>query len=232
MNAVVLSGGKILGHSGAVYSVPSGGGGATLIFNYPSGFNTLAQANFNPVGGSSGWNGNIMQVADGGGHVAGAFWYQTAQISVSSFYTYFTFTLPNITATMTAGNPSISLNNNYTSGEQVLFAGQFGGVTGITQSVQYYVSATGLSTSAFQVSATNGGAVITPGGTGSATPQVLAIIGMTFCVQNSNPTTNPNNSGTFAGADANVAGYGAYTTNPTGTRVGNSVAIKFDTSAN
>jgi hypothetical protein len=62
---------------------------------------------------------------------------------------------------------------------------------------------------------------------------IPSTIGMTFCVQNSNTTTNPNdpgvNSGFYAAADANMAGYGAYS-NQSG--IGNSVAIKFDISSN
>jgi hypothetical protein len=53
-----------------------------------------------------------------------------------------------------------------------------------------------------------------------------SIQGMTFCIQNSNATTNPDGYfGLGVAADANLVGYGAYNTqNP----VGNSVAIKFD----
>ena len=49
--------------------------------------------------------------------------------------------------------------------------------------------------------------------------------GMVFCIQNSNSTTNPANSGIWAGADANGEGYGIY---PGQTPIGNSIAIKFD----
>lgn len=49
--------------------------------------------------------------------------------------------------------------------------------------------------------------------------------GMVFCIQNSNSTTNPSNSGIWAGADANGEGYGVYTGQ---TPIGNSIAIKFD----
>jgi len=61
-------------------------------------------------------------------------------------------------------------------------------------------------------------------------------IGMTFCIQNSNTTTNPTDqygvhSGVYASADANVAGYGAYVAfGQHG--IGNSIAIKFDIGSN
>lgn len=67
---------------------------------------------------------------------------------------------------------------------------------------------------------------------------VPSVIGMTFCIQNSNATTNPPapwgiQSGVNATADANVAGYGSYSNeNATMARIGKSVAIKFDVSSN
>jgi hypothetical protein len=66
---------------------------------------------------------------------------------------------------------------------------------------------------------------------------IPSTIGMTFCVQNSNTTTNPNdpglNSGIFAAADANLNGYGSYSNEVhTMPGIGNSVAIKFDISSN
>jgi len=64
---------------------------------------------------------------------------------------------------------------------------------------------------------------------------VPSIVGMTFCIQNSNSTTNPPSMGlgygTHVSADANMAGYGAYWyPSPTQWQypVGNSIAIKFD----
>ncbi len=65
---------------------------------------------------------------------------------------------------------------------------------------------------------------------------VQSIVGMTFCIQNSNATTNPSDQygthwGIQAGTDANVDGYGAYI--PFGQHsIGNSVAIKFDLNSN
>jgi len=64
-------------------------------------------------------------------------------------------------------------------------------------------------------------------------------IAMTFCIQNSNSTTNPTapwgavQSGTYAIADANIAGYGSFSNQATTmNRIGNSVAIKFDMASN
>ena len=54
-----------------------------------------------------------------------------------------------------------------------------------------------------------------------------SIQGITFCVQNSNSTTNPGAYGTNAAADANLVGYGAYNFQ---TPMINSVAVKFDLS--
>ena len=68
-------------------------------------------------------------------------------------------------------------------------------------------------------------------GTTGSTP---IINGITFCIQNSNTTTNPNDqygphSGLNAGTDANVSGYGAYAGQYP---IGRSVAIKFDVGSN
>jgi hypothetical protein len=51
--------------------------------------------------------------------------------------------------------------------------------------------------------------------------------GITFSVQNSNSTTNPQNYGTNATEDANLMGYGAYNAQ---IPMGNSIAVKFDLS--
>lgn len=55
---------------------------------------------------------------------------------------------------------------------------------------------------------------------------VPSIVGITFSVQKSNSTTNPNASGYWAVADANLAGYGAGS-NPGQYPIGNSIAVKF-----
>ena len=58
---------------------------------------------------------------------------------------------------------------------------------------------------------------------------VPSIVGFTFCVQNSNSTTNPMGPGAVVSADTNLAGYGAY--DPSlGSQwpIGNSIAVKFD----
>jgi hypothetical protein len=54
-----------------------------------------------------------------------------------------------------------------------------------------------------------------------------SIQGITFCIQNSNGSTNPNFGGlpTHASSDANLAGYGAYVGQDS---IGNSIAVKFD----
>jgi hypothetical protein len=61
---------------------------------------------------------------------------------------------------------------------------------------------------------------ITPG-------SMPAIQGITFCVQNSNSTTDAGAFGSNAAADANLLGYGAYNFQ---TPIKNSVAVKFDLS--
>ena len=77
-----------------------------------------------------------------------------------------------IATTVTAASASIAATNTFASGNAVVFTGSMGSVTGLTPGTIYYVSATGLSGTAFQVSATSGGTVITPGGSSTATPNV------------------------------------------------------------
>jgi hypothetical protein len=59
---------------------------------------------------------------------------------------------------------------------------------------------------------------------------VPSITGITFCIQNSNSTTNSLAPGVKASADTNLAGYGAYWSTGASSQqaIGNSVAIKFD----
>lgn len=83
---------------------------------------------------------------------------------------------PQIATTVTAGSATISANNNFIAGQPVQFTGSFGTVTGLGAGTTYYVSATGLSATQFEVSAANGGAVIVPGGTGTAGPTVAAAV--------------------------------------------------------
>jgi putative cofactor-binding repeat protein len=84
----------------------------------------------------------------------------------------FFYDAPIVNTTLTAGRVSIAAANSFTADTPVMFAAgsNFAGVTGFAASTVYYVSATGLSGSAFQLSRTSGGSVITPGGTGAASP--------------------------------------------------------------
>jgi hypothetical protein len=80
-----------------------------------------------------------------------------------------TFTAWNtdVTAAVTLGNVSISGTNTFVAGDRIAF--KTSTVTNITAGTTYYVSATGLSSSTFQISATSGGVSITPtGGTGGS----------------------------------------------------------------
>lgn len=80
-----------------------------------------------------------------------------------------TFTAWNTdaTVTVTLGNVSIVGANTFAAGDRIAF--KTSTVTNITAGTTYFVSSTGLSPSAFQISATSGGASITPtGGTGGS----------------------------------------------------------------
>jgi hypothetical protein len=85
-------------------------------------------------------------------------------------------------ATITSGSASIAASNDFAAGFPVQFAGSFGTITGIVAGTTYYVSATGLTTAAFQVAATPGGTPITPAGGGSATPTVFVLGAVEICM--------------------------------------------------
>jgi hypothetical protein len=78
-----------------------------------------------------------------------------------------TFAAP-IATTITSSSASIAATNTFVANDAVMFSAA---VAPLATNTTYYVSATGLSGTAFQVSTTVGGAVITP--TASGTPNVL-----------------------------------------------------------
>lgn len=79
----------------------------------------------------------------------------------------------SIATTITAASASIAATNTFYAGQPVKFTGPMQLITGISIGVIYYVSATGLSGSAFQISGTVGGTVITPQGSSTAAPKVV-----------------------------------------------------------
>jgi len=73
--------------------------------------------------------------------------------------------LTSVSATVTLTNATISGANTFTAGQEIIFDSST--VTNITAGATYYVLATSLSSSQFQISNTVGGTAITPtGGTG------------------------------------------------------------------
>lgn len=102
MSAVVLSGGRIVGSGGSLYAVNSGGG-ATLIFSYPSGF-AGAGGNIAIAGGTALISGGLIYLttSTSGAHQAGGAWYTTQQ-NITSFTTDFTFQQGTPTTTTTTG---------------------------------------------------------------------------------------------------------------------------------
>jgi len=78
-------------------------------------------------------------------------------------------------ATFTSGSASISATNTFSAGEQIQFLTTGGLPTGFSTGTTYYVLSTGLSTSAFEVSATSGGTAITAGSAGSGTQTVFEV---------------------------------------------------------
>jgi hypothetical protein len=76
------------------------------------------------------------------------------------------------TATMTANSASIAATNSFVAGRKVMFTTTGVLPNGFTSGNDYFVIATGLSGSAFQVSATYNGPAITVGAGGSGTQTV------------------------------------------------------------
>jgi hypothetical protein len=73
--------------------------------------------------------------------------------------------LTSSSAAVTIGTATITGTNSFVANQEIVF--DTSTVTNIVAGVTYYVSATALTTSAFQISATSGGSSITPtGGTG------------------------------------------------------------------
>jgi hypothetical protein len=69
------------------------------------------------------------------------------------------------TTTITNGTASIAATNSFGANQVVVFSANVG--TNIVSGTAYYVSSVGLSGSAFQISATQAGTVITPNGSGT-----------------------------------------------------------------
>jgi sugar lactone lactonase YvrE len=80
---------------------------------------------------------------------------------------------PSSTFTLTSGSAVVSGNNNFIYNEPVQLSttGSLSG-TGLTTGTTYYVSATGLTATQFELSATLAGGVITAAGTGSGTHSI------------------------------------------------------------
>lgn len=109
--------------------------------------------------------------------------------------------LNSFVATFTNGSASISGTNGFVAGQVVYLTNANGSLpTNFSANTVYYVSATGLSGSAFQVSASNGGSVIVAGSAGSGTQTVHP----TFQVSNVSGNT-------VTITTLSTAGFGAYT---------------------
>lgn len=79
-----------------------------------------------------------------------------------------------LSATFTAGNPSIACTNSFVAGQPVMFGTTVGNIS--SANTTYVVSATGLSSSTFQV--TNNSGTVTPSANGTSAvnmPRLLAI---------------------------------------------------------
>jgi len=106
------------------------------------------------------------------------------------------------TVTMTIASPCVvttSASHGLTAGTRIVFTNTGGALpTGITSGVTYYISATGLTTTTFQFSATDGGASVNTSGSQSGTHTMAAIGGNECIIANNNIRDN-----TSVGIDTN-----------------------------
>jgi hypothetical protein len=117
-----------------------------------------------------GYNGSIWGAIGGGGSGATGAGndkvFMENDLVVASSYTLGSG--EQLSCTISIATPGvITQANSYTAGEAVRFTTTGALPTGLSTTAVYYVSATGLSTASFQVSATPGGASITTSGTQS-----------------------------------------------------------------
>ena len=104
------------------------------------------------------------------------------------------------TFTVTIASPAVfSKTNQLAAGDKVVFSTTGALPTGLTAGTTYYVISAGLSGSAFEVSATDGGAAINTSGSQSGTHSMYT----------EHFLTNPNSAGTFTmHADLNAMAAG------------------------
>ena len=241
MSAIVLVGGKVLGSGGAVFATgASGGGGATLVFNFTTFNGSTPISSVVPGGtGTQGGFAYLSDVAGTDGHQGGTFWYNT-QVNIQAFTTNFTWSQPQWDGVvMTAGSPNITIpsaNNGLQAAQTAIrFGGNFGAVTGLNTQVYTVATVSTVGgTTTFTVQPFGGGATITPGGTGSCTVTAICMNGMSFTVQTSNLTTQPGQSpyyGLGVSGDANYCGHSGLANSPSAIQypIGNSINVSWMT---
>jgi hypothetical protein len=120
---------------------------------------------------------------------------------------YGNYIVQSITGNAGAGTPvftnssaSIGMVNTFAAGQQIFFQTTGTLPTGFSPNTMYYVIATGLTGTTFEVSATPGGSAITAGSAGSGT-QSAFYLSSTFTIL-SNTIASSSASGTLNGGDA------------------------------
>ena len=132
------------------------------------------------------------------------------------------------TATFTNGSAVIAATNAFAVGQAVQFSNSGGALpTNFAASTTYYVIATGLSTSQFEVSATPGGAAIAAGSAGTGTQSVLNTTA-TFVVA---AITGGGSTGPVGSLSPVTAGSGYSTATAVATTGGTGSALEADITA-
>jgi hypothetical protein len=126
----------------------------------------------------------------------------TLPTGISAATNYFivgtpTTTQTGLTATFTNGNANIvTTTNTYAAGDVVQFTSTGTLPTGFALLTNYYVIATGLTTTNIQVSATLGGAAITPSSAGSGVQTVTRQPAFTVSATTGGSAITPSSAGT------------------------------------
>lgn len=173
----------------ASYPTPCSGGQFSQ--GLSSGSNNCAT----PSGGSS-------STITGSGLTAGNVYYAAASGLVAAEANGNT-----ATATFTNSSASISATNSFWAGQAISFASTGTLPTNFATGTTYYVISTGLSGTAFEVSATVGGTAIVAGSAGSGTQSVLSSLLPAVCVASSTTACQINGVYTTTGLTAGAVYY-------------------------
>ena len=167
--------------TGSIAALASAGGGLTAsnIQNASGGDRgTLLTTDLIPIAPNSGgtlYHGSIAEVAAAAATSGVSLLSLTAGSNLGANDSIFAVQAASGTCTISIASPAVvTYNNSFVANQAVVFTTTGALPTGLTANTTYYVMATNLSSTSFQVSATQGGAAINTSGTQSGTQTVTA----------------------------------------------------------